>query len=229
MGRAMRRQFWTSLSAEYAVMAFWLFAGAGTVNWPAGWIFFVLFAALNTWLCFRLETSDPRLFDERLNMFNPRGQPLWDRILFAVLMALILAWLLLAGVEAGRLGHENFPVWFRVCGAILMLGGLYGTFYVMGRNTFLAPTVRIQVERQHRLVSDGPYAIVRHPFYTLLTLHFIGGSIMLNSLWSLAAALVIGLLFAYRCTREEAFLLERLDGYAAYAQSVRYRLVPYVW
>lgn len=210
-------------------MAFWLFAGAGTPYWPVGWTFIGLFSAFNTWLCYGLERSDPRLFDERLNMFNPRGQPLWDRILFAGLMMLISAWLALAGLEAGRLGHVNFPVWLQVCGAILMLGGLYGTFYVMSRNTFLAPTVRMQVERRHRLVSDGPYALVRHPFYTLLMLHFIGGSIMLGSLWSLAVSLAIGILFAYRCTREETFLIERLDGYAAYTERVRYRLLPFVW
>ncbi len=79
------------------------------------------------------------------------------------------------------------------------------------------------------MISTGPYAIVRHPMYTGAILVFLGAPLALGSWWGLLTVPVFVAGFAWRLLHEEEFLRERLPGYAAYMDKVRYRLMPYVW
>jgi protein-S-isoprenylcysteine O-methyltransferase Ste14 len=79
------------------------------------------------------------------------------------------------------------------------------------------------------VITSGPYRIVRHPGYAAFSLVFISGGLALGS-W---LAALIGLLvfppILRRTALEDRFLQDRLEGYAAYAQTVRYRLLPGIW
>ena len=102
-------------------------------------------------------------------------------------------------------------------------------FLIMRTNSFAAPVVKIQAERGHHVVSDGPYAVVRHPMYGGTLLLIAGIPLLLGSWWGLAFAPLIVLLFAVRAVMEERTLMAELPGYTDYAARVRYRLVPGVW
>ena len=99
----------------------------------------------------------------------------------------------------------------------------------MKANSYAAPVVKIQTARGHRVVSDGPYAIVRHPMYGGALLLIVGTPLLLGSWWGLATVPVIVLLLGIRAVMEERTLARELDGYADYAARVRYRLIPGIW
>ena len=70
---------------------------------------------------------------------------------------------------------------------------------------------------------------MRHPFYAVLWVFFPSVPVLLGSVWGLLPALAMSTLLSYRAVREERHLMQTLDGYAAYAERVRYRLIPGIW
>ena len=89
--------------------------------------------------------------------------------------------------------------------------------------------MRIQTERGHHVVDRGPYAIVRHPGYVGAFLLLAGIALALGSWWALLPAAIAVLLLVLRTVWEDRTLQAELAGYAAYAQKVRFRLIPGVW
>lgn len=96
-------------------------------------------------------------------------------------------------------------------------------------NRYFSPVVRIQSERGHRLVTAGPYRLLRHPGYLGMALAFPASAAALGSWFALAIALVSVWLILRRVVLEDRYLRANLPGYSAYAESVRYRLVPGLW
>ena len=109
-----------------------------------------------------------------------------------------------------------------------MLGFGFGSWALVS-NAFFATTVRIQDERGHTVVSDGPYQYVRHPGYAGWGLSWVVTPLMLGSLWALIPAGLGAIALVVRTALEDRMLKEELDGYQDYAQRVRYRLLPGVW
>ena len=97
----------------------------------------------------------------------------------------------------------------------------------MRENAYLSRIIEIQ--ENQRVVDTGLYAIVRHPMYSATLLLFLSMPLILGSLISFVIFLVYPVLIAKRIIHEEAFLEENLEGYRAYKQKVRYRLIPYIW
>jgi len=100
---------------------------------------------------------------------------------------------------------------------------------VFDENTFLAPVVKIQAERDQTVISTGPYAVVRHPFYVGAILLLASSALLLGSWIGVAGAGVIAIGIAIRIPGEEHELRHNLAGYEDYTARVRYRLVPFVW
>ena len=89
--------------------------------------------------------------------------------------------------------------------------------------------MKLQKERGHKVVSTGPYAYVRHPMYASVILFAAGVPLLLGSWWGLLVAPLLVLVLAFRAVMEERMLKAELEGYADYAERVRYRFVPLLW
>jgi protein-S-isoprenylcysteine O-methyltransferase Ste14 len=120
-------------------------------------------------------------------------------------------------------------VWLQALGAAGLAGGMATLVISLAHNRFFSPVVRVQAERGHRVVTSGPYALVRHPGYAAALLMLPSAALTLGSHWSALPLAVVALLIVRRAAIEDAFLLRELDGYSAYAARVRYRLVPFLW
>jgi protein-S-isoprenylcysteine O-methyltransferase Ste14 len=212
-----------------ACMGALLFIPAGTLRWPAAWVYLVEVGILSLAIGLWLERYSPGLLKERMSPFIQRGQKAWDKVLIVTLILLWCAWFVLMALDAVRYRWSEAPVWVQTVGALWILFAMHIVFVTMRANSFAAPVVKIQSERGHRVVSDGPYAIVRHPMYAGALLLFVGTPLLLGSWWGLALAPVITLLLGTRAVLEERTLARELDGYAEYAARVRYRLVPMIW
>jgi protein-S-isoprenylcysteine O-methyltransferase Ste14 len=225
----MLRKLLIAYVVEAAACAAILFGAAGTLAWPAGWAFMALFFGATVPLTIRLARDDPALLAERMRSPIQPDQPVWDRVVLSLLFAAMLAWLVLMPLDAVRFGWSAMPAWLQWAGG----AGVLLSFWMMDRaaraNTFLAAVVRIQAERGHRVITTGPYAIVRHPMYSGALVLFLSTSLLLGSWWGLAGAAMLSLLLVARTVMEDRELHLRLAGYPDYARRVRWRLVPHVW
>ena len=205
-----------------------LFVPAGTLRWPEAWMFLAEFAVLGLISGFAIARHDPELLRERMRAPVQRDQKSWDKILLTLFFALWLVQYVVIGLDA-RYHVSDVPLWLKVAGALAIAFGLYAFHVVMRTNTFAAPVVKIQTERKHSVVSTGPYAFVRHPMYAGAIPLIVGTPLLLGSWYGLAVSALLIAFLAIRAVLEEETLKAELDGYAAYAARVRYRLVPGVW
>ena len=102
---------------------------------------------------------------------------------------------------------------------------LYGE--VLRENTWLSRT--IEVQEGQTVVDTGLYAIVRHPMYSATLLLFLSMPLVLGSVYAFLIFLAYPFIIAKRIRGEEAFLEKELEGYHAYKQKVKYRLIPFIW
>lgn len=218
-----------ALAVEALVFSALLFGAAGTVRWPGGWAYLILFFAGALWITFLLAKHDPALLGERMKSPVQKGQPVWDKVFLLAMIVAWCAWLVLMGLDAVRFRWSVMPVWLQCAGGVLMLLSYRMMARVFRENTFLAPVVKIQTERGHRVISTGPYAVVRHPLYAAVLIYLPASALLLGSWYGLAASLALSGGIAFRTGMEDRELRRRLEGYPEYAARVRYRLIPFVW
>jgi protein-S-isoprenylcysteine O-methyltransferase Ste14 len=108
-------------------------------------------------------------------------------------------------------------------------GNLAGKARALFSNPFFSGVVRIQTERGHQVISHGPYRLLRHPGYAGNLLYYLAVPLFLDTLWAYLPALLLVLVTVIRTALEDRTLQAELDGYAAYAGRVRYRLLPGIW
>jgi protein-S-isoprenylcysteine O-methyltransferase Ste14 len=207
-----------------------LFVLAGDWRWLEGWLFTAWFMGLCVTVILWLYRKDPALLAERYRRPGSGGQKGWDLVVVYALVIGFTGWMVLMPLDARRFGWTRpFPPWPRAAGGALLLASSFLFFRAFYDNTFLSPLVRIQAERQHRVVSTGVYGFVRHPMYLGAALLFVGAPLLLGSTAGLALGGAMTLLLAARIVGEERVLAQELDGYAEYRRKVRYRLLPFLW
>jgi len=211
------------------VFAAVLFGAAGTWDWPTGWAFLALFAATSLAVSLWLASFDPGLLAERMKSPVQKAQKPWDRFFLLGVAVGYFAWLALMAWDARRMAWSHVPLWAQVAGGLLIVASYLGIAWVFRTNSFAAPVIKIDAERNQTVISTGPYAFVRHPMYAFALPQFVGGALMLGSWWGLAGAVLFTLAVAGRTLGEEKMLRAELAGYDDYARRVRWRFVPGVW
>lgn len=177
------------------------------------------------WLAWR----DPGLLKERMGSPFQKGQAFWDKVLMPLIIVLWYGWLVLMALDARRWGFSHVPEALNDAGAVLIPVGYFVIWLTFRENSFAAPVVRIQTERGQRVISTGPYRLVRHPMYAGAMFYLLGMPLLLGSwLGLLFLPLIVGALML-RILIEESALRKGLPGYGEYAARVRYRLVPGLW
>ena len=227
--RVSLRQLALQIVGMVATFAAALFLPAGTLAWPAGWLYLALFFAFVIALSIWLVRVDPALMAERLGGMGRADQEAWDKALMTLTALLFYAWLAFMALDAVRYRWSRVPDGVQWLGAAMLIISFVLFWLTFRANTYLSPAVRVQRERGQQVVSTGPYRVVRHPLYAALFLFLPGTSLLLGSWYGLAAGVVIIALVARRAVLEERTLRAELPGYTEYAERVRYRLIPYLW
>jgi len=114
-----------------------------------------------------------------------------------------------------------------IAGDLVVAIGFYFHFPRVRENTFTSAT--IQIAENQKVISTGPYAIVRHPMYASGALYLFGTPLALGSYWGLIPITAMMPFLIWRLIDEERSLASDLPGYSEYRQRVRYRLVPFLW
>ena len=152
---------------------------------------------------------------------------------YASAIAITPLWIgqcVVAGLDVGRYHwSDSVPVAVQVVALLAMAAGVAVVVWAEVVNRFFSPVIRIQTERGHHVITTGPYGFLRHPGYAACPVIFIGTGLVLGSWLAALIGLIMFFPFLRRTVLEDRILHEQLEGYAAYAQKVRYRLFPGVW
>jgi protein-S-isoprenylcysteine O-methyltransferase Ste14 len=202
---------------------------SGDWLWIEGWAFGAWFMTLCITCIIYLYRHDPALLAERYKR-KADNQAGWDRYYVVLIQVFFICWIILMPLDAKRFGWSaGFPVLVKIAGGILLLFSSFLFFRSYKDNPFLSGLVRIQEERNHRVVSTGVYGFVRHPMYLGGVLLFTGAPMLLGSVYGILTGVAFIALIMGRIRGEEKLLLKDLEGYREYQKKVRYRLIPFIW
>ncbi len=201
---------------------------AGEIKWIMPWIYLGLNVAVTLIGTALIARSDPELIEERSQV--KAGGKGWDQVLTNVFSwVTVPTAMLVAGLDR-RLGWTlNMPLALQIGGVVAGVLGFCLVMWAMASNSFFSTYVRIQTERGHEPVSNGPYRYVRHPGYIGFIATVLAIPVVLGSVWAFIPAGFGAALMILRTAFEDKTLQEELDGYREYAQKTRYRLLPGIW
>ena len=200
-----------------------VFLPAGTLRFPGGWrLMAALFLPMLA-VGLVLAAKRPDLLRQRLKQKETRME---QSLVVKLSGGMFIAGFVLAGLDF-RFGWSHLPEWSSYGAAASLLVGYLLYAEVLRENPWLSRTVEVQAEQT--VVDTGLYAIVRHPMYSATLLLFLSMPLILGSFLSFAVFLLYPFLIAKRILGEEELLKQELAGYADYCQTVRWRLVPYIW
>jgi len=216
----------TSVIGFQIFMGLLLFLPAWTVRFWEAWVYWTLFSVSSALATLHLLKHDPELLERRLKA-GPIAEPQRSQKIIQTLAA--LAWCglnVVPGVE--RHFHLSIiPAPLVVVGDMLVGVGFLIMFLALRENKYAASIVEVRPDQ--RVISTGPYGIVRHPMYSGGVLMILATPLALGSLWALACAgLLCGIIVA-RLIAEERYLSQNLLGYEEYCRKVSDRLIPHVW
>lgn len=219
-------QSYVSLTIVLLIMAALLFWPAGTIDWRRAWLFLSLFVVLIFVAMSWIKRDNPELIKVRQKY--QKGTKGWDAIvatLSVILFALIMP---VAGFDE-RFQWAIAPDWVTLLGYALLTAGFMGTTWAQSVNRHFEATVRIQTDRDHKVIDTGPYAYIRHPGYAFGLLMAAGCALSLGSFAALAPVGLAVIALAGRTLGEEGVLIEGLPGYREYKARVKWRWLPFVW
>lgn len=209
-----------------AILGLLLFVPAWTFNYWQAWVFILVFTTSVNAIGVYLALKDPVLLERRKNVGPAAEQNVAQRIIMSVAMIGIIALLVYCALDH-RFAWSPVPPYTSLIGDLLVALGLLFNLLVFKENSFGGSTV--QTFADQKVISTGPYAIVRHPMYVGVLIMMTGVPLALGSWRGLAFLVIVLPALAWRILDEEKLLKKDLSGYIEYTQKVRYRLVPYMW
>ncbi len=217
---------WLSLAALAVVMGLLLLIPAWTVHYWQAWVYLSIFTGASILTTLYLMGHDRALLERRM-----RGGPTAEkrpaqRLIMLCTSIGFTALLVVPGLDF-RFGWSAVPLGGVVAGDILVVIGFYFISRVYRENTFTSAT--IEVAKDQKVISTGPYAIVRRPMYASALLYLLGTPLALGSYWGLLALAAMMPFLIWRLLDEERILARDLPGYTEYQERVRHRLVPFIW
>jgi len=200
-----------------------LFIPAGSLRYWQGWVFMAILFLPMPMTSIYFMKRDPQLVERRLrteeNITEQKTIIRWIQLLAFGSSAI-------PGLDY-RFGWSRVPLWLTILSQLFVFAGYLITLWVMKENSFASRTV--QVEEGQRVISTGPYRLVRHPMYFGAVLMLLFTPLALGSWWALPGFLLVIPLIVLRLLNEEKMLRRDLPGYSDYCLRTRSRLLPLLW
>lgn len=205
-----------------------LFGAAGRVDWERGWIFVALYVVGMGTTGVVVKRANPDLLEARAKWRRKDTKP-FDKVFLAAFVPLSTVQPAIGALDVVRFGWSHMAEWWLWAGIALFVAGMALMAWSMVANRHAETTVRIQTDREHSVVTHGPYRFVRHPMYVGAISMYVSSAMILGSEWALWLAGVIAVMFVWRTALEDRTLRRELPGYEEFAARTRYRLLPGVW
>lgn len=198
-------------------------------NWTEAWIYAAI--CIPGFVISRVLAArrNPGLLAERAQFGRQTDAKSWDRTMTSLLTLGGLIIHLIPGLDRLKGWSGGFGTTWVVAGFVLVVAGYFLGSYALVANRYFSGMVRIQNDRDHKVVSSGPYRWVRHPGYLGAVITYAGIPFSLDSVWTLIPVVITIGILVIRTSLEDRTLQNELDGYKEYIRHTRYRLFPGVW
>lgn len=206
-----------------------LFISAGRMNIPQGWFYLVVSFIGMFGGIMLVYKANPELLNHRGQWEKKKDTKPWDKVLliaFGIVGFYILP--VVIGLDI-RFQWSYLGFYSTIAGVVLFLVGSVFINWAMIVNTHFETTVRIQNDRGHKVITAGPYKIVRHPGYVGAILWAVATPLIIGSVVGFIPAGIAGLVLIIRTWLEDKTLHSELNGYVEYAERIKYRLFPGIW
>jgi protein-S-isoprenylcysteine O-methyltransferase Ste14 len=215
--------------ALFRTLGFSAFVGllllvAGGPGFWQGWQYWLVFTLCSLAITLYFLQQDPALVERRLSGRTEKDEI--QQLIRALLTVALILLLVVAGIDH-RLDWSDVPRPVVAIADVVVALGFAVIFLTFRANSHAGATVDVTPDQ--RVVSTGPYALVRHPMYLGAALILLATPFALGSEWAFPWALAAIACFAWRLVEEERYLSHHLAGYDAYRRQTPYRLIPYVW
>jgi len=210
----------------FLAMAALLFIPAGARAWWQAWTFLSVYFTASLALTLYLVKEDPALLQRRMRGGPTAEKEPVQKIIMSI-ASLGFVGLLVVPALDHRFGWSRMPPYVALAGDVLVGAGWLAIFFVFRENSFTSAIIELAPDQ--KVVSSGPYAMVRHPMYSGALVMLLGIPIALGSWWGVLIVAAFLPALIWRLVEEERFLAKNLAGYAAYQSSVKYRLLPWAW
>jgi protein-S-isoprenylcysteine O-methyltransferase Ste14 len=208
------------------VMAALLFIPAWTLDYWQAWTFLAVYFGWSLAITLYLMERDPKLLQRRMRG-GPAAEKDPNQKIIMIFTSLGFIALMIFPALDHRFVWSRMPPYVALAGDLLVALGFLVIFFVFKENTFSSAT--IELAPNQKVISTGPYAVVRHPMYAGALVLLLGIPIALGSWWGLLVLVSMLPALIWRLLDEEKFLAGNLTGYAEYQNKVRFRLIPLVW
>ena len=222
----LRRRALVSLLRFTVVLAVMIFLPAWSLTYWQGWLFWLNFIACMIVMTLYFLTHDPALVGRRMSA-GPTAEKEASQKRIQLFASIIVCALFVVPALDHHFGWSTVPAWVVILGNVLVIAGFWMMFVVFRENSFASAI--IEVDAEQRVISTGPYALVRHPMYSGALVMFTGVPLALGSWWGLLLIIPLLAILIVRLLDEERYLLKNLPGYEDYSRNVPHRLVPGVW
>jgi protein-S-isoprenylcysteine O-methyltransferase Ste14 len=207
-------------------MGLLLFVPAGTARYWQAWIYLAVFFGSSLLITLYLMKKDPALLKRRLSGGPTAEKEKTQKIIMFFTTIGFIALLVVPALDH-RFGWSRVPFYIVIAGDLLTALGFYIVFLVYKENTFAFATIRVACDQ--KVISTGPYAVLRHPMYAGSSLYLLGMPLALGSYWGLLVIAAAMPFLIWRLLDKERFLSKNLQGYTEYCAKVRWRLIPGVF
>jgi protein-S-isoprenylcysteine O-methyltransferase Ste14 len=159
-----------------------------------------------------------------------RLEPAASRILRAFTFLIVIALFMVPRIPLRWLYFQLWALglWAFWIGAAVTVSGLLFAVWArlhLGSNWSRAVTIK----QDHELITTGPYALVRHPIYTVILIGFLGSAIALSQVRGLVALGLVFLVFWAKFRMEEKWMHSQFgEMYSDYSQKTA-ALVPFLF
>ena len=221
--KSFRRMAITRFAGLFIILGFMFFLPAWTFKYWQAWVYMLILVVPMFFIIRYLYKNDPELLKRRLRM---KERQKTQRLIQIVMGPFFLLAFIIPGFDY-RWHWSTVPLIVVIISEVLVLLSYLFIGLVFKTNSYASRIV--EVEKGQKVITTGPYAIVRHPMYLGVLIMYVFSPLALGSYWALIPmSLIIPILFA-RIKEEEKELLQNLAGYKEYLTKTRYRLLPGVW
>lgn len=200
-----------------------LFLPAGSFNYWQAWLYLGVLLIPMSFVVFYFLKKDPELLRRRMRMREKEEKQKNIQIYGAIIF---FAGFIVCGLDF-RYHWSSVPVLLVIISNAIVLAGYLFVFLVLRENSYASRI--IEVEKGQKVITTGPYAVVRHPMYLGVLLMYLFTPPALGSYWAFIFFFPLLPLLIARLLNEEEMLMKELPGYREYCRKTKYHLIPFIW